>query len=282
VKFWEIEGKDSNGKPLLWWAVEGAFNGKYKVIAEFDGTFGKIFTLESGSASGHLVAKTPNIIQDEPIETIRGKVRQFLHELNQTFRYSHHPLISRHVGLAIAFGLPVVLSRKRDFTLHDLIEAGPIKPLQAAQIIAQLAHVLAYCSAKGLTAHQDLKAENVLVDRLADQLATPEGSRYPLDHRALVCDFGLANAFSAFGKRAGSRPYMAPEQFSGAESLAKVDIFALGVILHELLTGGLHPIGEITRDVWPHALPTKTFGKIGRANQRPLILCVLAVPNSPK
>ena len=198
MKFWKIEGKDLNGKPLLWWAVEGAFNDKYKVIAEFDGTFGKIFTLDSGSASGHLIAKTPNVIRDEPVKKIISKIHQFLHELNQTFRYSHHPLISRHVGLPIAFGLPVVLSRKREFTLRDLIEAGSIKSLQAAQIVTPLAHVLAYCSAKGLSAHQDLKAENILIDRLTGQLATREGFRYPLDHRALICDFGLANAFAAF------------------------------------------------------------------------------------
>ena len=50
---------------------------------------------------------------------------------------------------------------------------------------------------------------------------------------------------------------MAPEQYDGSDSLVKSDIFALGVILHELLTGGIHPIGEVTTDVWPHALSSK-------------------------
>lgn len=39
--------------------------------------------------------------------------------------------------------------------------------------------------------------------------------------------------------------------------MAKADVFALGVILHELATGGFHPIGEITSDVWPHPLASK-------------------------
>lgn len=127
---------------------------------------------------------------------------------------------------------------------------------ESFSIVIQLAHALAYCSSRGLSSHQDLKPENVLLDRL-ERFRGEDGSRSPLAHRVLICDFGMANALREFGKPYGSRPYMAPEQYGRPKSLAKADVFALGVILHELITDGLHPIGEITRDVWPFPLPSK-------------------------
>jgi serine/threonine protein kinase len=257
--FWQIEGKDPSNRPLRWWFMEGAFNGKYKVIAEFDGTAGTIFTFDAGQYANprYLIAKVPKISSEIGHDVVREKVRRFLFEINETYRYGHHPLISSHVNVGICCGLPVVLSRKAEFTLLDLIEVRPLAPIEAAQIAAQIAHVLVYCASRGLTAHQDLKPENVLVERLADGLLVPDGIRYPLDHRVLICDFGMANAFGAFGTPYGSRPYMAPEQYAGSNSLVKSDVFALGVVLHELLTGGLHPIGEPTRDVWPKPVEGK-------------------------
>src|SRR4051794_1718317 len=60
------------------------------------------------------------------------------------------------------------------------------------------------------------------------------------------------------GRSAGSRPYMAPEQYrsqaisvSVKDDYSKVDVFAVGVMLFEMLTGGLHPVGERTSLIWP-------------------------------
>jgi serine/threonine protein kinase len=77
--------------------------------------------------------------------------------------------------------------------------------------------------------------------------------------RMFVGDFGLANAFKDFGRTSGSRPYMAPEQFSAdpvdPSAPALFDIFALGVIAFECFTDGYHPIGITTADVWPRRRP---------------------------
>jgi eukaryotic-like serine/threonine-protein kinase len=259
VRFWEFQGNIRTGKPFRWLMVEAGFQGKWgKVIAEFDGTFGTIFTLDQGRTSvpQYVIAKAPKISRDATSEQIREKILRFLHQINETYKYIHHPLIARHFEVKVCFGLPFALSRKWDLTLQDLIDGEPVKLAESLSIVIQLAHALGYCATRGLSAHQDLKPSNVLLDRL-QRFRAPDGSISPLEHRVLICDFGMANAFRVFGKLSGSRPYMAPEQYGEPSTLAKADVFALGVILHELVTGGFHPIGEITSDVWPDPLASK-------------------------
>jgi len=71
--------------------VEAGFQGKWgKVIAEFDGTFGTIFTLDLGRTSvpQYVVAKDPKINRDETSEKLRDKILRILHEINETYKYT--------------------------------------------------------------------------------------------------------------------------------------------------------------------------------------------------
>ncbi len=121
-------------------------------------------------------------------------------------------------------------------------------------IAIQVIHALAYCEGRGLVCHQDLKPENIFVDVIRKRYGAP--AEYPLQYSTYVADFELANAFRALNYPHGSRPYMAPEQYGVAGEFAqadfsRTDVFALGVILFEMLTGGLHPVGEYTHLIWP-------------------------------
>ena len=119
-------------------------------------------------------------------------------------------------------------------------ERPPGRPVipwpRIAQIIGQLAEALAHAHAQGLI-HRDLKPANVLL--------THDGS-------AKLADFGLARTMlqnlaasenSAFltqtGQVMGTYDYMAPEQRDGLPSDHRVDIYGLGVLLYQLLTGSL-------------------------------------------
>ena len=119
------------------------------------------------------------------------------------------------------------------------MNAGPIPVRKALELALHIAHGLAAAHAKGIT-HRDLKPENVFVTR---------------DSRVKILDFGLAKltqdppAFepaSAMittpaptqpGVVLGTVGYMAPEQVRGLPVDHRADLFALGAILYELLSG---------------------------------------------
>ncbi len=113
-------------------------------------------------------------------------------------------------------------------TLGDRLREGPVPKGEAEIIANQLCAGLAEAH-RSQVIHGDLKSNNVLLDR------GPDGVR------AVITDFGLARhwlpqAAIQSGEAGGALDYMAPELFRGARPSAASDIFALGVILHELAT----------------------------------------------
>jgi serine/threonine-protein kinase len=104
----------------------------------------------------------------------------------------------------------------------------------AAQTIATVARAMHHAHQRGLL-HRDLKPGNILLDRRADAVNPPT---------PYVTDFGLAKRLSGDGRLTqsgavvGTPSYMAPEQAGGKKGLTTaVDVYALGAILYELLTG---------------------------------------------
>jgi TolB-like protein len=125
-------------------------------------------------------------------------------------------------------------------TLRSRLAAGLLRPREAAEIAAQVAEGLAAAHEKGVV-HRDIKPDNVVI--------TPSGL-------ARILDFGLAKrSEAAFGTPAsedeathtamltepgviaGTVGYMSPEQVSGESVDGRSDIFSLGVVLWEMLTG---------------------------------------------
>jgi eukaryotic-like serine/threonine-protein kinase len=111
--------------------------------------------------------------------------------------------------------------------LTDLVRDTPLAPERAARYVCQIASAIHAAHALGVV-HRDLKPSNVLVDKL--------------DH-ARVGDFGLARRVdvdgdaSLAGGAVGTPSYMPPEQAIGGRSDARSDVYGLGAILYELLTG---------------------------------------------
>lgn len=105
--------------------------------------------------------------------------------------------------------------------LRDIIQDGKMDPAQALKIVPPVCEALQYAHEKGIV-HRDIKPENLLIDR---------------DGRVKIADFGIASLIGANDENSGTPPYMAPEQGTHSGVDHRADIYALGVVLYEMLTG---------------------------------------------
>ncbi|MBC8069910.1 MAG: serine/threonine protein kinase [Deltaproteobacteria bacterium] len=146
-----------------------------------------------------------------------------------------HPGIVGVYDYGEVFGMFYLVMEHVDGTdLRSLLGTG-ITSDQALAIVPQLCDALQYAHEEGIV-HRDIKPENILVDRRG---------------RVRIADFGLAKLRDTAASRAtssgrvlGTAHYMAPEQISHpGEVDHRADIFALGVVTYEMLTGRL-PIGR--------------------------------------
>lgn len=122
-------------------------------------------------------------------------------------------------------------------TLQEVLSTqGPLEEKKALEISRQLCAGLAEAHRIGVI-HKDLKSANVIVT------TAPDGSL-----RAAIMDFGLAGEPTPDGELAGTPRYMAPELWRGAHASKASDLYALGVIFYEMLTGAT-PFGDEPSEV---------------------------------
>ena len=166
------------------------------------------------------------------------RIKRFEQEARAAGALNHPGVCAIH-DLGIHEGSPfVVMELLEGETLRERLNAGPIPVRKAIDYVAQAAHGLAAAHKKGIV-HRDLKPENLFLTK---------------DGRVKVLDFGLAKltrpemlaltgerptsiAATETGAILGTIGYMAPEQVLGKAADARSDLFGLGAILYELLTG---------------------------------------------
>src|SRR5437867_8435391 len=117
--------------------------------------------------------------------------------------------------------------------LKQIVARGPLAVREAVQLALQVARPLAFAHTRGLV-HRDVKPQNVLLNE---------------DGVAKVTDFGIARSLDVQGVTQtgtvlGTSHYIAPEQASGQPVDAQTDVYALGAVLYELLTGTVPFDGE--------------------------------------
>lgn len=124
-------------------------------------------------------------------------------------------------------------------TLHELIKEGPLPPEVGAAIGARIAGALEHAHFRRII-HRDLKPANVMLSKSGD---------------VKLMDFGVAKdvgleALTAQGMAVGTPSYMSPEQVTGSPVDGRTDLFALGVLLYEALTGARPFLGRNTGEVF--------------------------------
>ncbi|HEY3155623.1 MAG TPA: protein kinase, partial [Candidatus Eisenbacteria bacterium] len=175
----------------------------------------------------------------------QDRLRRFEREARAAGQLNHPNIMAVHdIGSTEpnGGGLPyIVCELLEGVTLRTKLAQGPIPPRKAIQYTTQIARGLAAAHAKGI-AHRDLKPENLMIlagdhvkilDFGLAKLLRPDADAGGTDD-----DTGpVARSLTMTGEILGTPSYMSPEQVRDQPSDHRTDIFALGAILYEMLTG---------------------------------------------
>ena len=180
-----------------------------------------------------LKALSSELFQDE------GFVKRFETEAKTLAKLDHPnilPIYDFELNEGVAYlTMPLI----RGGTLRDILNRGPLDTLTAWRYLREIGDGLQHAHDAGIV-HRDLKPTNVLIHA---------------DGRAMLADFGLARGagqpthLTTIGLAIGTPGYMAPEQVMGHDTDKRADIYAMGVLTFEMLTGRLPFIGSNRMEV---------------------------------
>ena len=164
---------------------------------------------------------------------------RFLREARTAARLAHPNVVpvyrADEAGGTAFFAMAFV---EGESVAERLRDRGPFPPVVAVPILRSVAWALAYAHARGVV-HRDVKPENILLERATS--------------RTLVTDFGIAHHATMSGESArltaaghvlGTLHYMSPEQVNGERLDGRSDLYSLGVVAYQILSGRL-PFGEL-------------------------------------
>lgn len=159
----------------------------------------------------------------------REFIERFRREAESTISLSHNHIVNLYDVGQEEDVYYIVMEYVEGMTLKQKIQQnGPVSVDEAVHIMNQLTSAIAHAHENGII-HRDIKPQNILVNQ---------------DGQVKITDFGIAMALSSTSLTQtnnvlGSVHYLSPEQARGGTATKKSDIYSLGIVLYELLTGQL-------------------------------------------
>jgi eukaryotic-like serine/threonine-protein kinase len=206
-------------------------DGRYRVLGKVAaGGMGEVYRAHDAVLAREVAIKVlhPSLAGDA------GFVERFRREARSAAGLNHPNVVHVHDWGAVDGVYFMVMEYVRGQSLRDVLNAeGVLAPATAAEILLQVLAALDHAHRKGIV-HRDVKPENIML--------TPEGV-------AKVADFGLARAYAdgrstQAGMVTGTVQYLAPEQLQGEPADPRTDLYSLGIVAYELLTGRVPFDGE--------------------------------------
>jgi serine/threonine-protein kinase len=209
---------DRSTDPLI-----GKTIGKYEILSVLGGGgMGTVYRARQAVVNREVAIKIINV----DLKGSEQFIKRFRREA-EAIAALEHP----HIIGIIDYGQQedltyLVMALKLGGSLADLIKKERLALPEVYRIVSEIAQALDYAHLRGII-HRDLKPGNVLLDE---------------ERNTFLTDFGIARKvgetkLTAQGMVVGSPVYMAPESWKGEEASAETDVYSLGVILFEMLTG---------------------------------------------
>jgi len=199
--------------------------GQYKVVDKIgEGGMGTVYKAED-TTLGRLVAlksMSRSLVEDEEAR------ERFIREAQSASSLNHPGITTVYELVEDEDTQLICMEYVEGKTIRDMVESGHVSIRKAVDIILQTAEALEAAHAKGIL-HRDIKSSNIMVS---------------MEGRVKVMDFGLAHIeersqLTRTGTTMGTLAYSSPEQLTGRDIDKRSEIWSLGVVFYELLTGQL-------------------------------------------
>ncbi len=206
----------------------GDLEDEYELLGELGRGASAVVYRARDRSLGRLVAI--KVVRPHSIASADDAILRLAREARTVAKLQHPNIVTVHAVRRLRTGgLALIMQLVPGRTLKAAItEHGPFAPEQAERVLHDVAEALAYAHAHGVV-HRDVKPENIFLDENGG--------------RALLSDFGIAHSadhdsrLTMTGAAIGTPAYMAPEQIDGAPADARSDIYSLGLVAWEMLTG---------------------------------------------
>jgi serine/threonine-protein kinase len=221
--------------------------GRFRIVAILgEGGMGRVYTAEQQMGTSVRKAAVKTLLAQYAKDP--QVVARFMRECGVVSELEHPNTIKVYdFGQTVDGDLYIAMELLGGASLEKALESGALAPERVDKILSQVCGSLQEAHDKGIV-HRDLKPANIYLSKRAGE-----------DDYVKVLDFGIAKRdektskheakLTAQGTVLGTPPYMSPEQFRGQELDARSDIYSLGVMSYEMLTGRL-PFDADTPWAW--------------------------------
>jgi eukaryotic-like serine/threonine-protein kinase len=206
-------------------------DGRYHVLERIAaGGMGEVFRAQDAVLGREVAIK----VLHRSLASDQGFVERFRREARAAATLNHPNIVAVYDWGAVDGIYYMVMEYVQGRSVRELLNAGgKLASAQAAEILRQTLAALEHAHARGIV-HRDLKPENILITN---------------DGVVKLTDLGLARAFAdakntRAGAVTGTVQYLAPEQIRGEPADPRSDLYSLGIVAYELLTGDLPYTGE--------------------------------------